>query len=116
MRPSLCAARQRREYGTEEEGRELSEITQTDRAMALKLLKAVSSHMAWQNRATVSNDNDKTSIETPKPAGIGGYFLSPAIEAAAEIIAAAREEGRNARERELLALEDGDFILISRQE
>jgi hypothetical protein len=53
--------------------------------MALKLLKAVRSHIA------------------------------PAIEAAAEIIAAAREEGRNARERELLALEDRNFILISRQ-
>jgi hypothetical protein len=94
----------------------LSEITQADRAMALKLLKALRSHIAWQNRVTVSNDNDKTSFETPKPAGTGGYFLSPAIEAAAEIIAAAREEGRNARQHELLALEDRDFILISRQE
>src|SRR5215469_9302151 len=56
-RPSPCAARQRREHGIEEEGTELSEITQADRAMALKLLKAVRSHIAWQNRATVSNDN-----------------------------------------------------------
>ena len=84
--------------------------------MALKLLKGVRSHIVWQNRATVSNDNDKTSFETPKPAGIGGYFLSPAIEVAAEIIAAAREEGRNAREHELLSLTDRNFIIISRKE
>jgi hypothetical protein len=84
--------------------------------MALKLVKAVMSNILAQNRDTVSNDNDKTSFHPPKHAGAAGYSLAPAIEVAAEIIAAAREEGRNARERELLSLTDRDFIIISREE
>jgi hypothetical protein len=94
----------------------LSQITQLDREMALKLVKVVTSNILGQNRDTVSNDNNKTSFHAPRRAGASGYSLSPAIEAAAEIIAAAREEGRNARERELLSLTDRDFIIISREE
>jgi hypothetical protein len=94
----------------------LSQITQSDREMALKLLKEVTSHILGQNRATVSNDNGETSFHAPRRADRSGHSLSPAIEAAAAIIAAAREEGRNAREHELLSLTDRDFIIISRKE
>jgi hypothetical protein len=88
--------------------------------LALKLLRAVTSAILRQDGVTVSNDNGKTSFYALKGAGAGEDSLSPAIKAAlatiGEVIAAAREEGRNARERELLALTDRDFILISRQE
>ena len=94
----------------------MPEITESDREKASKLLKAVMSYVRQQNRAPLSNDNDKISFLAPERAGASGHAASPIIEAAAEIIAAAREEGRRARERELLALEDRDFILISRQE
>lgn len=94
----------------------MPEITELDREMALKLLKAVMSYVLRQNEAPVSNDNDEISFHAPKRVGASGYSLSRAIEAAAEIVAAAREEGRNAREHELLSLTDRDFIIISRKE
>jgi len=94
----------------------LSQITESDREMALKLVKAVTGIILGQNRDTVSNDNDKTSFHARSRAGASGDSLFPVIEAAAEIIAAAREEGRNAREHELLSLTDRNFIIISRKE
>jgi ubiquinone/menaquinone biosynthesis C-methylase UbiE len=99
---------------------ELSEITEADRKMALKLLKTITSEILRENAAAASNDNCGSSTHTRANAGGTRYSLPPAFEAAlatiAEIIASAREEGRNARERELLALTDRDFILISRKE
>src|SRR4051794_21604939 len=97
----------------------MSESTERDREMARKLLSAIMGGILGGDGSSAF-DEDGATIHafgfTDATRKTQSARIEIALAPIEEAIATAREEGRNARERELLALTDRDFIIISRKE
>jgi hypothetical protein len=97
----------------------MREIIERDREMARELLSAITDVILRAGGLSASNNDPAimpVHIDTDTASKNHSATIEIALAQVVEAIATAREEGRNPRERELLALTDRDFIIISREE